>query len=76
MSGVPPPPGTVVVDERGGRVGQVMGAVGPYLQLRPLGGGREWDARPERVRVATPAERLSAGVAAANAASRRARGGG
>ncbi|WP_246460019.1 hypothetical protein [Streptomyces himalayensis] len=73
MSDVPLP-GTVVVDERQGRVGQVMGTAGPYLQLRPLGGGKEWDACPEAVRVATPAERLSAGVAAANAASRRAEG--
>ncbi|WP_374213881.1 hypothetical protein [Streptomyces sp. A3M-1-3] len=64
-----PPPGTVVVDEHRARVGEVMGAEGPYLQLRPLGGGREWDAQPNQVRVATPAERLSAGLAAANAAS-------
>ncbi|WP_455358199.1 hypothetical protein [Streptomyces sp. SYSU K21746] len=64
-----PRPGTVVVDEQRSRVGEVMGAEGPYLQLRPLGGGREWDAAPDRVRVATPAERLSARVAAANAAS-------
>lgn len=64
-----PPPGTVVVDEHRARVGEVVGAEGPYLQLRPLGGGREWDADPDRLRVATPAERLSAGVAAANAAS-------
>lgn len=63
-------PGTVVRDEQRDRIGEVMGAEGPYLQLRPLGGGREWDAEPDRVRPATTAERLSAGVAAANAVSR------
>nr|WP_251060379.1 hypothetical protein [Streptomyces sp. ISL-100] len=52
------------------RIGEVMGAEGPYLHLRPLGGGREWDAEPGRVRPATAAERLSAAVAAANAVSR------
>jgi hypothetical protein len=62
--------GTVVVDERSGRVGEVMDREGRYLQLRPLRGGREWDADPDRVRPATSAERLSATVAAANAASR------
>ncbi|MFH9466237.1 hypothetical protein ACH4LT_02910 [Streptomyces clavifer] len=47
-----------------------MGHEGPYLQLRPLGGGREWDANPARVRPAAPAELLSARVAEANARSR------
>ncbi|MEU4966786.1 hypothetical protein AB0G27_15365 [Streptomyces smyrnaeus] len=44
---------------------------GPYLQLRPLGGGREWDADPGRVRLLTHAEVLSARVAEVNARSRR-----
>lgn len=63
-------PGMVVRDEQRGCIGEVMGSEGPYLQLRPLGGGREWDAEPDRVRPATAAERLSAAVAAANAVSR------
>ncbi|MFF9753379.1 hypothetical protein ACF1FC_11300 [Streptomyces sp. NPDC014344] len=66
----PPPAGTVVVDEHTSRVGVVMDHVGPYLQLRPVGGGREWDADPARVRAASSAERLRASVAAANARSR------
>jgi hypothetical protein len=66
-------PEVVVMDERTGRVGVVMGAEGPYLQLRPLGGGREWDADPARVRLATAEERLNASVDAANARSRQAR---
>ncbi|MET8676834.1 hypothetical protein ABZW18_04305 [Streptomyces sp. NPDC004647] len=53
------------------RVGVVMGQEGPYLQLRPLSGGREWDADPSRVQLLSPAELLSARVAEANARSRR-----
>ncbi|MDX2680716.1 hypothetical protein [Streptomyces soliscabiei] len=39
---------------------------GPYAMLRPVGGGREWEADPALIRPATPAERLSANVKAAN----------
>ncbi len=62
--------GAVVVDEASGRVGRVMDRVGGRIWLRPLRGGREWDADPARVRPATPAERLAAAVSAVNAASR------
>lgn len=62
--------GAVVMDEEHGRVGEVMDRVRGNLQLRPVRGGREWDADPARVRPATSAERLSAAVAAANAVSR------
>ncbi|WAZ21598.1 hypothetical protein STRCI_002782 [Streptomyces cinnabarinus] len=55
-----PPVGSHVVDTRSGRIGVVMGHEGPYVQLRPYGGGREWDAAPESVRQATPAERAGA----------------
>ncbi len=48
----------------------VMGHEGPYVQLRPLGGGKEWDCAPDTVRRATAAERLSAATAYANARSR------
>jgi eukaryotic-like serine/threonine-protein kinase len=48
-----PAAGTCVVDERTGRVGKVMGNIGPNLQLRPLGGGREWECPPREVRRAT-----------------------
>ncbi|MFD7991911.1 hypothetical protein [Streptomyces mexicanus] len=65
-----PPVGSYALDVRTGRVGVVMGREGPYVQLRPLGGGREWDCAPEQVRAATPAERLSAATAYANARSR------
>ncbi|MFR9799586.1 hypothetical protein ACL02U_27385 [Streptomyces sp. MS06] len=69
MPGVPPV-GSCAVDTRSGRVGVVMGHEGPYLQLRPLGGGREWDCTPDAVRPATPAERLRAATAYENARSR------
>ncbi|OKK07944.1 MULTISPECIES: hypothetical protein [unclassified Streptomyces] len=64
------PVGSYVVDVRNGRVGRVMGHVGPYVQLRPIGGGREWDCPPEGLRPATDAERISAATAYVNARSR------
>ncbi|WP_447042311.1 hypothetical protein [Streptomyces sp. DSM 118878] len=64
------PVGSYVVDTRNGRIGRVMGHEGPYVQLRPYGGGCEWDCTPEAVRTATQAERLSAATAYANARSR------
>lgn len=51
-------------------VGVVMGRLGRYVWLRPLGGGREWDAAPERVEPMSAAEVLSARLALANARSR------
>ncbi|CAL9417852.1 hypothetical protein SUDANB58_01783 [Streptomyces sp. enrichment culture] len=65
-----PPVGAYVIDTRTGRLGIVMGHEGPYVQLRPYGGGREWDAEPCAVRHATQAERISAVTAYANARSR------
>ncbi|MEU1225411.1 hypothetical protein [Streptomyces sp. NPDC005828] len=63
-------PGAWVYDQVAGVVGEFKGAAGPYVMLRPVGGGREWQADPADVRPATPAERLSAGVRAANERSR------
>ncbi|MFI1322060.1 hypothetical protein ACH4TI_02355 [Streptomyces rochei] len=65
-----PPVGAYAIDTRTGRVGLVMGHERPYVQMRPYGGGREWDAAPGDVRHATPAERLSAATAYTNARSR------
>ncbi|MEW1830476.1 hypothetical protein [Streptomyces sp. NPDC088196] len=61
--------GDLVYDEASRKVGQAMGHEGPHWQLRPVGGGREWDALGP-IRPPTDAERLSAGVAVANARSR------
>ncbi|WP_086831049.1 hypothetical protein [Streptomyces sp. NRRL B-24572] len=52
--------GALVVDARTDRLGYVMGHVGPAVQLRPVAGGREWDADPAHIRPATSEERLTA----------------
>lgn len=62
--------GDTVEDTVRRRVGRVMGFEGPYVQLRPIGGGREWDADPGKLRPLSLSEALSAGVAEANARSR------
>ncbi|MFJ9035099.1 hypothetical protein ACIRF8_00700 [Streptomyces sp. NPDC102406] len=56
--------GPYVIDARSGRVGQVMGREGGYVQLRPPGGGCEWDCPPEAVAPAPVAEELRARVRA------------
>lgn len=62
--------GDTVEDTARRKVGKVMGHEGPYVQLRPIGGGKEWDAEPRVLRPLTLTEALSAGVADANARSR------
>ncbi|WP_369144365.1 hypothetical protein [Streptomyces sp. R44] len=52
--------GALVVDDRTNKLGYVVGHVGPAMQLRPVAGGREWDADPAHVRPATSQERLRA----------------
>lgn len=59
-------PGTLLFDPSTDKVGEYRDRVGPYVMLRPVGGGREWQADPASVRPATTRERLSAGVRAAN----------
>jgi hypothetical protein len=54
------PQGALVVDTEKNKPGYVMGHEGPYVQLRLIAGGREWDARSARVRLATNDERLNA----------------
>jgi hypothetical protein len=56
--------GVYVVDTRSGRLGQLMGKTGPYANLRPPRGGREWDCPPQALRLATREEREAAGVRA------------
>lgn len=55
-----PTVGSLVVDTARDLLGYVMGHEGPYVQLRPVAGGREWDADPGQVRRATDEERLRA----------------
>ena len=54
------PEGALVIDTQSNKLGYVMGHEGPYVQLRPVTGGREWDADPARVRTAAEDERLQA----------------
>ncbi|MGA4844433.1 hypothetical protein [Streptomyces sp. G45] len=61
-----PERGALVFDPAVRKVGQYQGKAGPYAMLRPVGGGREWEADPSKIRPATSAERLSAEVTAAN----------
>ncbi|GAA4913501.1 hypothetical protein ACFPM3_23380 [Streptomyces coeruleoprunus] len=63
--------GSYAVDGRDGRVGQVMGHVGGYVQLRPPGGGLEWDCPPGALSPASPDQILRARVRAMNRASLR-----
>ncbi|MBT2491035.1 hypothetical protein J7E96_21440 [Streptomyces sp. ISL-96] len=58
--------GEYAVDVRDGRVGLVMGRVGTYVQLRPPGGGKEWDCPPDALVPAEPGEVLRARVRALN----------
>ncbi|MFD9974619.1 hypothetical protein ACFWZR_10010 [Streptomyces sp. NPDC059017] len=54
--------GEYVIDSRDGRIGRVMGREGPYVQLRPPGGGQEWDCPAEALRHVPPAVLLRARV--------------
>ncbi|GAU66579.1 hypothetical protein SSP35_03_02270 [Streptomyces sp. NBRC 110611] len=63
------PLGSYAVDTRTDRIGRIMDRHGGLVQLRPPGGGREWDCPPDLVRRATRAESLRADVARMNAES-------
>ncbi|MFF7448278.1 MULTISPECIES: hypothetical protein [unclassified Streptomyces] len=66
LRGEEPAVGTYALDERDGRVGEVMGHVGGAVQLRPVGGGREWDCPPGAVGAASDEEVLRARVRGLN----------
>lgn len=61
-----PEPGSFAMDARDGRVGRVTGHAGPYVRLRPPGGGAEWDCPPDCVRPAPPGLVLRARVTEVN----------
>ncbi|MCY0951788.1 hypothetical protein [Streptomyces sp. H27-S2] len=44
--------------------------MGPRYQLRPLNGGREWEADPESLKAAYQSDALSAAVVTANTSQR------
>ena len=66
LRGERPAVGEHVTDVRDGRIGEVMGHVGGRVQLRPVGGGREWDCPPGSVGPAPPEEVLRARVREVN----------
>ncbi|WP_327724753.1 hypothetical protein [Streptomyces europaeiscabiei] len=44
-----PDEGALVLDTATSKVGVYVGLSGPYALLRPEGGGREWEADPEKI---------------------------
>lgn len=62
--------GELAKDTANGRIGVVMGEVGARVQIGPISGGVEWDARPDNVVAPTAREELSARLAVKNANSR------
>ncbi|MFJ4870622.1 hypothetical protein [Streptomyces sp. NPDC088757] len=63
-------PGDVARDTRTDRVGRVMGHVGPCYQLRPLTGGREWEAHADDMVPARQSDAMSPRVRELNRRSR------
>ncbi|WP_236655528.1 hypothetical protein [Streptacidiphilus carbonis] len=66
-----PSVGSYVVDIRSGRIAVLRDLIEGTLYLRPGNGGREWEAMPSHVRLATPRESLMHKVQDLNAESRR-----
>ena len=62
--------GELAKDTAKGRIGIVMGELGGRVQIRPIGGGREWDAVPDMVVQPSAREELSARLAIKNGNSR------
>jgi hypothetical protein len=62
--------GELAKDTTKGRIGIVMGELGGRVQIRPIGGGREWDAMPDMVVQPSAREELSARLAIRNGNSR------
>lgn len=57
-------------DRATGRIGVVMGEVGGRVQMRPVRGGREWDAMRDDVEALSAREELSARLTTRNGNSR------
>ncbi|MEU5161578.1 hypothetical protein AB0G74_18490 [Streptomyces sp. NPDC020875] len=66
-----PAVGDVVLDSATHKVGRVMDRVSRLVQLRPVGGGQEWDAAVADLTPVKPMDRIRKAVAEANEASRR-----
>ncbi|MEV4947487.1 hypothetical protein [Streptomyces sp. NPDC053755] len=70
-----PEAGDLVRDAATGRVGFYLDSVAGRCLIRPVDGGRAWEAEPADVQPATPLRELRARAAEINARSRRALGG-
>ncbi|SES41240.1 hypothetical protein SAMN04487983_105042 [Streptomyces sp. yr375] len=62
--------GEMAKDSGTGRIGVVMGEIGGRVQIRPVRGGKEWDALPDDVVSPSAREELSARLAVRNGNSR------
>lgn len=58
--------GELAKDSARGRIGVVMGEIGGRVQIRPIRGGKEWDAMPDNVVALSAREELSARLAVKN----------
>ncbi|MBT2676291.1 hypothetical protein J7E95_37005 [Streptomyces sp. ISL-14] len=61
-----PDTGELAKDTARNRIGVVMGKLGGRVQIRPIGGGTEWDAMPDNVEPPSAREELSARLAIKN----------
>ncbi len=62
--------GELAKDSASRRIGVVMGEIGGRVQMRPIPGGREWDAMPDNVVALSAREELNARLATRNGNSR------
>ena len=62
MKAITHPRGAWLMDTQRGRVGQLMDYVGGRAQLRPVGGGREWEVLPVNLRPARADELRRLGI--------------
>jgi hypothetical protein len=62
--------GELAKDSARGRIGVVMGEIGGRVQIRPIRGGKEWDAMPDNVVALSAREELSARLAVKTGNSR------
>ncbi|MFG3345124.1 hypothetical protein ACGF1Z_08650 [Streptomyces sp. NPDC048018] len=69
-----PEVGDLVRDTTTGQVGFYVDSVAGRFLIRPVHGGREWEADPTDVQLATPLHELRARAAEINARSRRSLG--
>ena len=53
-----------------GKIGFVMGWAGERVMLRPLAGGREWEAKPDQLVAPRAGEELSARLSVRNDGAR------